>query len=490
MQKLLALLTTLFFCLAVKAQTIKTMVYFDNAQYAIKPEEKQKLIDLVNEMKRRKVGHPISTSVIGHTDWPGSYAANDTLSKKRAIAVYQCLDTLFKADTISNAHMSYSFAGKRNWIYPADDKVNAPLNRRVEIAVNYWVPDRFTDDDSIQALYRRLKADYGYQDLQFSRNKLVSTQSKTLLYYADSATAKLQEAHSVSEILALNLSSTANYMPIATEGMYLLNMSDGADTTDPFKGKKLLIIKPLQDTTALLFTGDEQQNGHLTKMNWKDPQKPLIAPVLGSDIIAALKRDTVATLKLSNKKRHRCGLKEMMNAFRSKKMKALDEKRSNDYAALTLRRNQYMDSLKNIFENRKIENIDKAIQPTITYIIFEYIMPAKYISVNCDYFPKFGKPLVNYTVNIPPSINVDVKLVFEDYKVIYPGRPDAVAFNFDHVPNGYKAQLVAIRYIDKMPQLAVKEVTMGGKAVQLSDLEFIKYSNLNDFKLALALLNK
>jgi hypothetical protein len=105
---------------------------------------------------------------------------------------------------------------------------------------------------------------------------------------------------------------------------------------------------------------------------------------------------------------------------------------------------------------------------------------------NLDVFAKIKeKDKITLRVNVVPSKTVDCKLVFKQREFVLPGKVQPRHFYFDGIPKQENAWVVAIRYDNGRPQLAMKEVRTAATAV---DLEFKEYS-LEELKAQLKILD-
>lgn len=103
-------------------------VYFDSAEYTIKGQSREALLDLANILKE----YPKTNIVLeGHTDNTGSDAYNLTLSKNRAQAV-----TNFLVDNgILKSRIETKWYGESQPKYDNSTVEGRSKNRRVELAI-------------------------------------------------------------------------------------------------------------------------------------------------------------------------------------------------------------------------------------------------------------------------------------------------------------------------------------------------------------------
>jgi hypothetical protein len=92
---------------------------------------------------------------------------------------------------------------------------------------------------------------------------------------------------------------------------------------------------------------------------------------------------------------------------------------------------------------------------------------------------------ISLSVDISPASNTDCKLVFKDRGFVIPAIIEVNSYQFKGVPRGERAMIVAIRYENNQPFLAMKEVTVEAK---IFDVEF-KAMTLEELKVALKALD-
>jgi hypothetical protein len=88
-------------------------------------------------------------------------------------------------------------------------------------------------------------------------------------------------------------------------------------------------------------------------------------------------------------------------------------------------------------------------------------------------------------VAIRPELNIDCKLIFRNRRFVLPATHVGSMFQFAGVPRGEKAVIVAIKYEDQRPFLAMQEVTVDDKTF---DVKFRELT-LDQLKEALKLLD-
>lgn len=108
--------------------TIKSVIYFDQNEFALSKTSKQKIDSLVTQLN---LFTDYQIGVNGHTDDVGSNSFNDSLSQKR---VKSTIDYLVASNVLTNKIQS-TYHGEIKPIIKNSNATNRALNRRVEITV-------------------------------------------------------------------------------------------------------------------------------------------------------------------------------------------------------------------------------------------------------------------------------------------------------------------------------------------------------------------
>jgi hypothetical protein len=105
---------------------------------------------------------------------------------------------------------------------------------------------------------------------------------------------------------------------------------------------------------------------------------------------------------------------------------------------------------------------------------------------NLDVYKKIN-PLtaVNLKVLLNPDINTDCKIVFKKTRSIIPGNPEKNYYSFSKVPRGEMVWIVALKYEEGKPLLAMKEISLHSGS---EELEF-EVLSLDELKSRLLILD-
>lgn len=102
---------------------------------------------------------------------------------------------------------------------------------------------------------------------------------------------------------------------------------------------------------------------------------------------------------------------------------------------------------------------DTTIQNASSNSISNYLFSSSTLGwINCDRLWKNNSaPRVNYIVKLNDIEKSNADVVFHRFKSVLNGYPSSDGFSFPNTPSGEQITLVAIKYIDEKPYLAIKE---------------------------------
>ena len=106
--------------------------------------------------------------------------------------------------------------------------------------------------------------------------------------------------------------------------------------------------------------------------------------------------------------------------------------------------------------------------------------------INLDEFAKMPKrKLAKVEINVKPASNIDCKLVFKQRNAVLPLYPDGNKYKIKDMPKGEQIWIVALKYENKKPYFAMREMKIGDKAPEMNFEEL----SLNELKDKLKTLN-
>lgn len=102
---------------------------------------------------------------------------------------------------------------------------------------------------------------------------------------------------------------------------------------------------------------------------------------------------------------------------------------------------------------------DTTIQNASSNSISNYLFSSSTLGwINCDRLWKNNSaPSINYIVKLNDIEKSNANVVFHRFKAVLNGYPSSNGFSFPSIPSGEQITLVAIKYIDDKPYLAIKE---------------------------------
>lgn len=118
----------------------------------------------------------------------------------------------------------------------------------------------------------------------------------------------------------------------------------------------------------------------------------------------------------------------------------------------------YNQNFKADFEEKYDSNpIEKA---TINEISYYYFSSSKLGFINCDRFIETNRSLlIDYAIELDTESETMVTIVFKKYKSIMNRKSTTQMIGFDRVPKNQEITIVALKYYNEKPYLAVKKTT-------------------------------
>ncbi|HUM47504.1 MAG TPA: energy transducer TonB, partial [Chitinophagales bacterium] len=102
---------------------------------------------------------------------------------------------------------------------------------------------------------------------------------------------------------------------------------------------------------------------------------------------------------------------------------------------------------------------DTTINEAPSYQINRYLFSKTQLGwINCDRFWKYdGAPKVNFVVQINGETNCNSTIIFHRFKAIMSGTTSGNFSAFNAIPSGEAITLIAVKYMNNQPYLALKE---------------------------------
>lgn len=143
------------------------------------------------------------------------------------------------------------------------------------------------------------------------------------------------------------------------------------------------------------------------------------------------------------------------------------------------------ENLKDYFEkNYTDSNINKASSQNISNYLFS---TSKLGWINCDRFFKYESERVDFEVDIAKYSEASVSIVFHDMKSVVSPFDINGSSKFINLPKGKKITIVAVKFIQNKPYLAIKETVTSNK--KEANLNFVPVT-METLKQEMQKLNK
>ena len=422
-----------------------------------------------------------------------------TLSERRSKAV----SDYFLAQGLSKEKIVIQFLGESKPLVNNDSKVDKQLNRRVEIII----------EKGLVQSYKKIYKPEQIFSIPSDKDTTITCKEGTIIKvkansFVSEKTGKdikstvnlsVSEYYKMSDILLANLSTTSNGDMLETAGMVYITASYNDGNCVLKKGETIEINFPSNEIAndMQLFTGSwENEN----QINWTPIQANVQQivytlverrPIFRGYMDYILKYfNTNVKNKRGGKPKGKSGL--VYITFTVDKKGAIQNARilrgfdaQYDSVALNAVRNmpswtpgkhrgryvnvEYLLPIRFntsgstwIYRKFKRENIEREylftnFTETISTPSAYYLFSSNSLGwINCDRFIKVN-PKINYIVNLnKANENAIVNVVFDNYKSVMTAVPIYGRFSFDKVPSNEKITIVALKYIDNEPHLAIK----------------------------------
>jgi hypothetical protein len=470
-----------------------------------------------------------SITIVGHTDDVGSESFNQKLSQRRAQAVEQyLLDHGAKSDFITT-----SYKGEGQPIKPNTDDHGRMVNRRVEVTTHITlhlekaiIKHEEKPVESIQKLFAKTQQTPQEFCIYANKDTVIKGAQGTVIYIkagtfmdetntTDCVTLRLKEFFSKSDMLLENLTTTSNGHPLESAGMIYIEAVKDGKNYNVRPGKDLIISTPSDSyfPGALIFSGDS--NAHDSIMNWTVNNNSLLnnlpmdqlipcggvisdgttrcpfffckinrffSGLFGSNTSTPTPARTNSNSDVLIQTRFNCeDLDSLFNEYGVTDVEALiDAMNAELYEKYGV---DNLWDLNRALKAEKIENIEASFGKRTIPLndLSYYIYNTRDLGwINCDAFmdvSRWNKTVVS--INEKPSQNIDVKLVFKDNRTVLPATDVDGKITFQGVPKDYEAWIVAIKYVDGSPLLALKEITIAKETHQL-EFEELTLNQLNE----------
>jgi hypothetical protein len=265
-------MTFLCFSILTTAQKInKHTVYFEVDQYYLTADERTSLDDFILQQKSRS--HDFSVRITGHTDSDASNDYNMKLSEKRVRNV-----ALYFKDIVANDRVHLDWLGEENPLNNNAGKEEKKLNRRVEIVVEHYVPDRVEDTGDIKELYKMLEQKKQRFCIHPKGDTTLVLDQGTIIYFPPEPFGKLdipcieiraKEFYRKSDMILENLSTTSNGRLLESDGMVYIEATVKDQTLELKDGKKVIVLMPADSIRKDMQGFNGVRDPHSEIIDWQ-----------------------------------------------------------------------------------------------------------------------------------------------------------------------------------------------------------------------------
>ena len=318
----------------------------------------------------------------------------------------------------------------------------------------------------IEQLYSSLKKQPEVFQINSAKDTIITCKEGTLLTikgnsFIDSKTNKIikgnfqlkvTEYYNLSDIITANLATLSDDAILETGGMLYMEASQNTTICKLSNKDTLQLGFPYQQhkKDMMLFTGEKNQK----VVNWKLINNEQITPSNGrvislignlldstpegSNFISIKNRDVIALDKLEP------GLNysQIKDSIRSKNF---EEKISATDSILT---------------NPKSSSSPSINKNDITHYLFN---ASKLGWINCDRFMNSKKTKIKFKVKVGKGTDIDVKIIFKNFKAVLPGKVEYENYIFDNVPIDEPVLIYAIKHENEQYYMALHDTTISNK---------------------------
>lgn len=461
-----------------QSDQIQSTFTFPSNQYQLEEKDKQNIQALVNKLQDF---HDFDIQIIGHADSQGQDAYNEALSKKRAEAVAHYL----LQQQVSKDKIQTTFWGESKPVQSNQTAQGRRANRRVELIIHYTLAlsTNSPNPSTIADLYAQTRHKAQRFLIDPSMDTTLITSRGTVLIVPANAfrdvnphqfiSVQVKEFLTKSEMVLEHLSTTTDKSILETQGMVQITASQSGKALSEHLAKEIDVMIPTNQFREDVQLFDGHRAGADSLMIWAaDEEAENIRFLNWSNF-----RNGWSTGGfLRNCPFFFCG----MGNFFAKTFGNEEKRQAKQIQARTSQVNSLPDNyqlLKDMVEKHGIENTESlvnTIEDKFQDIEFDelkfYVFNTRKLGwINVDAFMSFPrKQLTTMKVNLKPAQDVDVKLVFQNRKVILPPKYELNdQYVFAGIPKGEVVWVVAIKYAYGKPYLSMTQTKISKKVCEL-----------------------
>ena len=454
----------------IAQQANQATVYYNTDQWQLTGEHRKTVDSLMIDLRNNGV---TAVSIYGHTDNIGDSLYNVRLSQKRsnAIAAYVQL----KYPDIQTA-VSYYGENKPARINSAAQ--TRSLNRRVDILWKTAEPQPSGNLKSLKELYELIAPLPQQFCINNNRDTVLKGDEGTLIFIpantfnlpensSECVQITLKERYKKSLIIRDNLATiTFSNEILISQAMFEI------DANVPLNAEKyLLTFAPADSVIDAVkpFYGSRDQDDI---MHWiqSNDQLPTIS---GSDFnrffAAPCTIDSMSFApvtgqcpfffcKILHWTRIKPYVPEMDTTFTKVDIPCMMPAQLQPYFP----------------KNLSVDQVKDLPQDSLKYYVFN---TSRLGWRNLDWLMKIQNK-TDYRVNLEPDENIDIKLIFKEYRSVIPLLPVNSYYHFSGAPVGYNAWLLAFKVENGKAYMGLKDVRIDANVVEEFNFEEVTSENL------------
>jgi len=334
------------------------------------------------------------------------------------------------------------------------------------------VPDNQKNTTEIEQLYSSLKKQPEVFQINTAKDTVITCKEGTLIKikansFIDSKTnqiikgkfqLKVTEYYKLSDIIKANLTTLANDAILETGGMLYMEASQNTTICQLSSKNTLKIEFPYEQRkkNMKLFKGEKDHD----LVNWKlinnkeiTPKTELINGVLLTEepIIDTLSYSFITSLNNP--------LKEKVIA-NDKFQEGLDLEIPSVKGPMKGLKILATDSL---LVNSKYDNKKNRVSINKNDISHYIFSASKLGWINCDRFINSKKTKIKFKVKVGKGADIDVKMIFKNFKAVLPGKIENENYTFSKVPIDEPVLIYAIKFENGQYYIALQNTTISNK---------------------------
>lgn len=481
----------------------------------LEPEHMTVLNELVNSLNFYK---DYKIIISGHADGEGSFLRNERISEKRAMTVKDYL----MGQRVLGSKMEVVAFGETLPKMSNATAETRKYNRRVEISVYYQIHKEEIKKNivktPVEKLYDRLEMKPQTFCVNPARDTCIRGKGGTLVYIKANSfdlsnvfmtpkciEIELKEIDKNAQVILENLSTTSNGQLIQTQGMTHISARIEEEELRLVRGKDLVVMMP----SETLHPGTKPYDGNWFKtdntINWtvnnsgqmgsftlKDFNQCVLSMLenriengdrifLGKSRYSKteLSRDYLIGEPEESCKRFVKILKQynipnlqvladavnqpMYQLFDTKELTKLQEAITEEKAKATDIETRLDDGEKVVLpvvllKNMKINYRAKLAEyEALKYYTYNVTRLGWSTLKVKSLFRNLAEKSIR--VNLKPDEHIDAKIISKKYGFVMGGSPKNDHYMFDDVPVGDKMWIIALKYEDRIPHMAIQPIT-------------------------------